>query len=474
MQTFEPVLVPLRRWSVIAAAYFAVAATTIRIASEGQMLATIWAADAVLLAILLARPRLSLRFVLSAGLVGNMAANVVMRGFEPGVLLYGGANMLAVGVAATILRRRLGEGSLLASPASVGDFILVAGLLAPILSAIPGAAIAWSLGAHPFGGAFAIWALADALGMTVFTPLLVAVLRGEFVRAYRGSARRERIELAALMMLVLGATVLVFCGGRPFMPFMLFAPVTLVTFRGGRLALKAAVAIVAAVGVIATLHGIGPFARMTPSTIEQALLTQAFLATLLLCSLPAAAVLEAQRATLRNLAERQALLERRDAELSVLAATDDLTGLLNRGAFRARVEEVLGEVGATACLLAIDLDRFKLVNDRFGHAAGDAALVHLARLLERHLRPADIVARLGGDEFMVLLPNIDLGQAKAIVERLHAALRSAPLPLSDQVLLPLAMSVGIAVRTIGASLDTLALEADAALYRAKFAGRRAA
>ncbi|MGJ3628105.1 GGDEF domain-containing protein [Sphingomonas sp. MMS24-JH45] len=201
---------------------------------------------------------------------------------------------------------------------------------------------------------------------------------------------------------------------------------------------------------------------------------QAFFAMLLLCSLPAAAVLEAQRATLSGLAERQALLERRDAELSVLAATDDLTGLLNRGAFRARVEQLFADVGMTACLLAIDLDRFKQVNDRFGHATGDAALIHLSRLLERHLRPADIVARPGDDATIVLLPHTDLIHAEAIVDRLHAAMRAAPLRVSEQVLLPLAMSVGVAARTIGASLDTVALEADAALYRAKFAGRRAA
>jgi diguanylate cyclase (GGDEF)-like protein len=307
----------------------------------------------------------------------------------------------------------------------------------------------------------------------IFTPVLLALMRGEFLQAFRTGDARARWEMAGLLLFTLLASLFVFFAMKKAMLFMLFAPVTLVTFRGGRLGLKAAVLIVAVVGIAATLSGAGPITRLTAEPMEQAILLQAFLATLLLCSLPAAAALEARRGAMAALAERQGLLEAREAELSVLAATDSLTGLLNRGAFRGRVEQALAG-DKPACLLAIDLDRFKLVNDRYGHAAGDAALVHLARLLERHLRPGDIIGRLGGDEFMVLLPGAGADSADLVVRRLHAALRAAPLPLGDDVLLPLEMSIGLAVRQRDASLDSLAAEADAALYRAKFAGRRAA
>ena len=461
-------------WASVAALYLVIAAGTIHLASDGRTLATVWAADAALLAILLWRPRSSLLPVLSAGLAGNVVANVVTRGWLPEIPLYAIANMVAVAVAGVLLRRRLGQAALLGSPASVGAFIVVAGVIAPALSALPGAVAAWLGGHHPFGSAFAIWFLADALGLMVFTPAFVALLRGEFARALAARDARGRVEIAALLLFTLLASLFVFFVMRKAMLFMLFVPVTLVTFRSGRLGLTAAVTIVAVVGMGATLSGAGPITRLTGDPIEQAMLMQAFLATLLLCSLPAAAALEAQRRALAALGERQKLLERREAELSVLAATDSLTGLLNRGAFRGRVEQVLADGAARACLLAIDLDRFKQVNDRFGHPAGDAALVHLSRLLERHLRPADIVGRLGGDEFMVLLPGATVESAGMVVRRLLAALDTAPLPLDDGLLLPLSMSIGIAERRGAASLDQMAAEADAALYRTKSAGRRAA
>lgn len=461
-------------WVSVAALYLVIAAGTIHLASDGRTLSTVWAADAALLAILLWRPWSSLLPVLSAGFAGNVLANVLTRGWLPEIPLYAIANMVAVAVAGVLLRRRLGQAALLGSPASVGFFILVAGVIAPALSALPGAVAAWLGGHHPFGSAFAIWFLADALGLTVFTPVFVAMLRGEFARAVAVSDARTRTEVVALLLFTLLASLFVFFVMEKAVLFILFAPVTLVTFRNGRLGLKAAVTIVAVVGMAATLSGAGPITRLTADPIEQAMLMQAFLATLLLCSLPAAAALEAQRRAIAALGERQKLLERREAELSVLAEIDSLTGLLNRGAFRARVEQVLADGAAPACLLAIDLDRFKQVNDRFGHPAGDAALVHVSRLLERHLRPADIVGRLGGDEFMVFLPGITAASADLVVRRLQAALSAAPLPLDEELVLPLAMSVGVAERCGAASLDVMAAEADAALYRGKFAGRRAA
>jgi diguanylate cyclase (GGDEF)-like protein len=157
----------------------------------------------------------------------------------------------------------------------------------------------------------------------------------------------------------------------------------------------------------------------------------------------------------RLLSER---VERLVAELRLAAATDPLTGLLNRRAFSERCGDELARArrsGEAFAALLIDVDHFKQINDREGHAAGDAALVDLAAALTGQLREIDTVARLGGDEFAVLLPATGVAAAQATAERLC---ERAAVPIS----------IGTAVYGIdGHTTDELARAADAALYEAK-------
>ncbi|WP_430782944.1 diguanylate cyclase domain-containing protein [Actinoplanes sp. G11-F43] len=158
------------------------------------------------------------------------------------------------------------------------------------------------------------------------------------------------------------------------------------------------------------------------------------------------------------LAERDSLAQR----LHTMAFTDSLTGLANRARFLNRLDETSGPVG----VLLIDLDDFKPVNDRYGHAAGDAVLVEAARRLRASLGPGDLVARLGGDEFAVLLDDRrDEGYA-AVADRL-VGLLGAPcrLPSGDQA--TVRASVGLAVGEAGQVLNV----ADQAMYRAKHRGK---
>jgi diguanylate cyclase (GGDEF)-like protein len=157
----------------------------------------------------------------------------------------------------------------------------------------------------------------------------------------------------------------------------------------------------------------------------------------------------------RLLAER---IERLVAELRLAATTDPLTGLLNRRAFAERFGQELARArrtGEPVTALLIDVDHFKEINDRHGHAAGDQALVELGRALTLELREIDAVARIGGDEFAVLLPATGAAAAQATAERLVA--RAA-----------VTISVGAAVYGIdGHTIDELARAADAALYETK-------
>jgi diguanylate cyclase (GGDEF)-like protein len=161
--------------------------------------------------------------------------------------------------------------------------------------------------------------------------------------------------------------------------------------------------------------------------------------------------------------------------LSSMAFHDALTGLANRALFMDRIEQTIARIGRrsdrVAAVLFLDLDRFKLVNDSMGHAAGDLLLIAVARRLEQCLRAGDTVARLGGDEFTILLEDIH-GERDAIVfaERILAALAPAFSIASREMFA--SGSIGIAITQSGYnSAEDILRDADIAMYRAKHLGK---
>jgi len=159
------------------------------------------------------------------------------------------------------------------------------------------------------------------------------------------------------------------------------------------------------------------------------------------------------------------------SEFERLASTDALTGLASRRSVLASAEQMVsGAQVKPVTLLMIDLDDFKSVNDTYGHAAGDAALGHVARLCRATLRDTDLVGRYGGDELLVVLPDTDPTMGLAVAERLRKAVRSTPLDLAGTVV-PLALSIGLATGDADGDLDAVLSAADAGLLMAKRAGR---
>jgi diguanylate cyclase (GGDEF)-like protein len=177
--------------------------------------------------------------------------------------------------------------------------------------------------------------------------------------------------------------------------------------------------------------------------------------------------------TIRLLAGRRRLADL-NAKLVAIARTDALTGLSNRLHLTETLYELLANAhrrGYPVCVLMIDIDHFKHLNDTYGHRAGDQALRHVAHRLNASLREGDLLARWGGEEFLAVLPHTDLEQGMAVATRVCHLLADEPIEIGENdTLVAIKTSVGVA-EFAGDSLDALVDRADLALYEAKAAGR---
>ena len=189
---------------------------------------------------------------------------------------------------------------------------------------------------------------------------------------------------------------------------------------------------------------------------------------------PAArAALLAARAEADALRAELTRLQRRLDEVELLADRDPLTPVLNRRAFTREMGRTLAfceRYQAPASLAFFDLDGFKAVNDRFGHAAGDAALQVVAAVLAGHVRESDVVGRLGGDEFAVILAQAGAEAAEAKAADLQRLIEAEPV-VFERLSIPLRISYGVRSFEPGLSPAQALAEADAAMFLRK-GGRR--
>ncbi|MBK1679258.1 GGDEF domain-containing protein [Rhodocyclus tenuis] len=167
--------------------------------------------------------------------------------------------------------------------------------------------------------------------------------------------------------------------------------------------------------------------------------------------------------------------ERADERNRRLAMFDELTGIANRRAildeFGKRFSEALRH-RLSLCVLMIDVDHFKQVNDSYGHQAGDRVLKAIAEAIGTRLRTQDSVGRYGGEEFMVVLPNTSHSCGMLVAEKLRCSIRSTPIDIDGRTL-TLSASIGVlgSPITAGSTVDAMIRASDAALYRAKSLGR---
>ncbi|WP_232281110.1 sensor domain-containing diguanylate cyclase [Novosphingobium nitrogenifigens] len=559
--------------------YFLFATATIVLTSNGRNHAMVWPADAVILALLLSRPRRHWPVLLLAGWAGNLVANGVARGWVLGLVLYGAINMGQTLLAAHFVRRsRVGD-DVMADSGSFGRFLFWAGLIAPALGAAAGALSSQMIYGQPLLPSFGRWIASNSLGFVIFTPFFKGIFDGSYARALGSLKKITLAENLAVFGLHVAVTLLVFAQNRLPLLYLPFSTLLLLTFRMGRLATHLGTLLVAVVAIIAALNHSGPMALIDQGPLIQTVFLQAYLAVLLCTSLPVAAVVSARADAQAELAAREetlrlvmarspdailafdgngicrwadgplreylgiepddivgasitelsvktgGALERmyhhllasnghhhtsdfnparhpeltleaslrlaprqtstigsviimrditvrkaREVAISKRAETDDLTGVLNRAGFHQRLNLAIETSEEPFSLALIDVDRFKSINDTYGHPVGDAALIEIVRRMKTGTRKGDVVGRLGGDEFAILF-RCEMAKAETICKRITGLVSTDPIHANDNVLLLTSISCGVAQFAPGMSREQLVDAADLALYQAKDSGR---
>lgn len=185
-------------------------------------------------------------------------------------------------------------------------------------------------------------------------------------------------------------------------------------------------------------------------------------------------VLSAKMLAMQRIADMRRRLVESNLTLEQLASTDHLTGVANRRSFELMLDREMSftrRYGSSMACAMFDLDKFKVVNDTYGHDAGDAVLVEVVRRIKENLREGDVIGRLGGEEFGIVLPNIQESEVLAIFERYRFVVAERPV-LHEGIEIPITASIGVALYT-GKLEDKVAVlkRADECLYEAKDTGR---
>lgn len=395
--------------------------------------------------------------------------------------LFGAINLLEVTVAYLLLRRWRFNPDF-AVPNDIAKFLIAGPVASAFVAACLAAAIYRTFRATEtsYLELLRVWWFSDGTGLLTVTVLVLSIWPPA------GVAAPERIALrwfdgvvAAFALVVVGLFLLSdsgwWYGWR--VPPVLLLP--FVIYAAARLTPRSTAMITAALAaavLFATKSGQRPFGDLPVG--ETVLQAQQLLVIMTATALGLAALLSQLRATAHDLEarvqDRTAQLRAANDQLERMAVTDPLTGLPNRrvlmDVLRREVERNLRHRHGLSVLI-LDVDHFKDVNDRYGHAAGDSVLQQVAALSARTVRGSDTLARYGGEEFVVVAPETDEAQARQLAERIRHALESSAFAV-DQQKLSVTASIGVAtMREDDKDPGPILGRADAALYAAKAAGR---
>lgn len=396
-------------------------------------------------------------------------------------ILFGAINLLEVTLAYLLLRRWRFD-TRFSAPGDLWKFIMAG----PVIGAFSSACAAATL--HYFSRSgesdvfeyLRIWWFGDGLGLLILTPLLLSIWPPVPGAAEQRAALKwyDGVAIAGALI-VLGAFLLSDRGmflGISVRPVLLLP---LAVYVAARYSIRTTIMMMAAIAflvLLVTRVGQQPFGELPIH--DTAVWAQELLFSMAIISLGLAALLSQLRANRRELEtrvqERTAQLQAANAQLEQLAVTDALTGLLNRRAlsdlFRREIERAQRHRRELAVIM-FDLDHFKAINDRHGHAAGDAVLRQIAGVAAQSTRSTDAIARYGGEEFVLIAPETDRASALDLAERMRVALQSADFRIDHQSL-KVTASFGVAMlRGDDKKPEDVLRRADESLYAAKGAGR---
>ncbi len=438
--------------------YLLLAQITLLINNPVSSGGSFWPASGLMLGILMRLPTAKWGWVI-AGIAASEFLGDLSHGYPASAaLLWTLGNCLEPLLAATLIRRSGNHAGALRPLGNLLRFMIFAVVVAPLVAATIGSMGTIVIMETPFWQAWPKYVVGDALGILVMAPVL---LTWEEPRTapHRVS---EGVVLAVCLLLMcllafrnwgnIADAILPYL----FMPLMIWA-----ALRFGLMGVGWTILLTANAANIATGLGYGPFSTVADPAGHGITLLQILLA---ITSATALVV-----ATLTN-----DLIEgiKKEARLQQQANHDLLTGLYNRAGLRLRLDQLRLNAPArkaTISLLMCDLDDFKDINDTYGHLAGDEVLIEVARRLRNSIRDDDTAARLGGDEFAVLLNNGDKATVDLIAQRI---LDSMAQPFHGSFGAGrITMSIGIATLPVEQDPQLAMNAADAALYRAKHAGK---
>lgn len=460
--------------------YYAGAKLSLAFAVMPESLVMMWIPNGILLAALfhfhVRRFGYFVALIIAAEIAADHSAFTVVES-----ALFGVTNLLEISISYFLLRRWHFDPRF-STPRDLATFVIAAPVVSAFISACAGTAInSYFHGSENNALEFhRIWWFSDGLGLLILTPLVLSLWPPGI------GAPQEHIQLRWYDFIMFTISLCIMAlfifthqhtyYGMTLRPFLLIPNVLYVAVRFSVQTTAAMITVTAFLILYLVKSGEQLFGHMP--VLETTTAAQELIFVMSAMSLGIAALLSQHRAIARELEsrvqERTAALLRANRELQQLALTDSLTGLLNRRAlFDLLSREMTREkrYDRPLALIMLDIDHFKQVNDRHGHAAGDTVLKQVASICTLALRNSDSMARFGGEEFVIMAPEAGQDSALQLAERLRIALRSTDIEV-DHTTLRVTASFGVAMLSADDQYpEQLFRRADDALYKAKTAGR---
>lgn len=487
----QPALFPL----VVGLLYYLGAWIGVHYAALESGIVVLWPPNAVLLAALLSQPRSRWWSLFIVVMAAEVAADIsVFSLFH--ALLFGTINIAECVLAASLIRWFLDRNLDWSEPKDLSLFLITVFFIASPLAALGGASIYFFLLERdtPFLTLWRLWWVGDATGLIILTPFLHMIFSSGLLKQAVNSNWRVRLELVAAWIISLLVCYLIFVFDLASEDYLALSPLavvvapTWVAVRFGPFAGYPLATAVVMFVALASASGVGPFVGEQQD--HSALLTQEFIIIFNVLLLFVAAFVdqnhrksgELKKALVKVQHLNQELEERvqqrtqelfdANQQLQTLALTDELTGIPNRRRMRVLGEEEARRSersGRPFSVMLMDIDHFKQVNDRHGHAVGDECLKAFVRAISPSLRSIDRFGRWGGEEFMIVVPDSDHVDLLRLSEKVLECTRDIVVDVDDQKV-GITVSIGVA-EWHHATFDKLVSEADDALYRAKAKGR---